>query len=85
MDSQNKVNVILRSVLTGTGVALLMLLIGTILDYVITQVVAQFFIPDCSEDCYFKVFNFIFVLVVLLSAAGGARAGLRSYKRLIEK
>jgi len=85
MDSQNKVNAILRSVLTGTGVTLLILLIGTILDYVITQVVAQFFIPDCSEDCYFKVFNSIFVFVALLSAVGGVRAGLRSYKRLIGK
>ena len=82
MDSQNKVNAILRSVLTGTGVTLSILLIGTILDYAVTQAVSQFFISDCSEDCYFKIFNSVFVFVALLSTVGGARAGLRSYKRL---
>jgi len=73
---------IARSILTGLGVTILYLLIGTILDYIVTQVTSQFFLTACSEDCYFRIFNSIFVVVALLSAAGGLRAGLRSYKRL---
>jgi len=76
---------IARSILTGLGVAILYLLIGAVLDYIVTQVISQFFLTACSEDCYFRIFNSIFVVVALLSAAGGLRAGLRSYKRLSEK
>ncbi len=81
MNAQN----IARGILTGLGVAILCLLIGTVLDYTVTQVISQFFLTACSEDCYFRIFNSIFVVVALLSAAGGLRAGLRSYKRSSEK
>ena len=81
MNAQN----IARSILIGLGVAILYLLIGTILDYIVTQVVSQIFLTACSEDCYFRIFNSIFVVVALLSTAGGLRAGLRSYKHLSEK
>jgi hypothetical protein len=84
MDNQNKGQNILRSIFSGVGVAVLYLLIGTVLDYIVTQTLSQFFIRDCSEDCYFNIFNSLFVVVVILSAAGGLRAGLRSYKRLSE-
>lgn len=80
METQRKGQNILRSILTGIGVAVLYLLIGTVLDYGITQILSQFFIADCSEDCYFKIFNSIFVLVALLSVTCGLRAGLRSSK-----
>ncbi len=76
---------IARSILSGLGVAVLYLLVGTALDYLVTQVISQFFLTGCSEDCYFKIFNSMFVLIVLLSAAGGLRAGLHSYKRLSGK
>ena len=81
MYTQNKGQNILLSILSGVGVAILYLLIGTVLDYIVTQVLSQFFIKACSEDCYFKIFNSIFAVVALLSAAAGLRAGLRSYKR----
>lgn len=83
METQNN-NVILRSVLTGIGIAVLYLLIGTVLDYIVTQVLSQFFIAKCSEDCYFQYFNAIFILVALLSIAGGIHGGFRTYKRLSE-
>lgn len=85
MESQNKMNAVFRGVLSGTGIALLLLLIGTFADYILTQAISQFFIADCSEDCYFRIFNSIFALVVLISIAGGARTGMRTYRRLAEK
>jgi len=84
METQNKQNAIVRSILTGLGVAVLYLLIGTVLDYIVTQVLSQFFIPNCSEDCYFRYFNSLFIVVVLLSMAGGIRSGFRRYKREVE-
>jgi len=84
MQSQNNFNIILRSALTGTGVSILILLVGTLLDYLITQMLSQFFFAACSEECYFKIFNSIFILIIFLSIAGGAWAGVRSYKRLTE-
>ena len=84
MESQNKMNRVVRSVLSGTGIALLFLLIGTFADYIVTQAISQFFIADCSEDCYFRIFKSIFALVVLISIAGGARTGIRTYRRLKE-
>ena len=84
MKSQNKMNAVLRSVLSGTGIVLLLLLIGIFADYILTQAISQFFIADCSEDCYFRIFNSIFALVVLISIAGGARTGMRTYRRLAE-
>ena len=85
MESQNKTTNIVQSVLSGIGVAVLYLLLGTILDYVLTQILSQYFIPNCSEDCYFKYFNALFIAVALLSLAGGVRAGVRAYKRSTEK
>ena len=78
MNTQNKGQNILRSIFSGVGVAILYLLIGTVLDYVVTQVVSQFFLIACSEDCYFKIFNSLFVVVVLVSVVGGWRAYKRS-------
>lgn len=84
MGMQKKGKMIFQSVLTGIGIAVLFLLIGTVLDYVITQILSQFFIANCSEDCYFRYFNAIFIFVALLSVAGGVFSGIRSYKRLSE-
>jgi len=85
MESQNKTTKIVWGVLSGIGIAVLYLLLGTILDYGLTQILSQYFIPDCSEDCYFRYFNAIFIVVAFLSVAGGIRAGVRTYKRLSEK
>jgi hypothetical protein len=85
MESQNKTKNMVRGVLSGIGVAVLYLLLGMILDYGLTQILSQYFIPNCSEDCYFKYFNAIFIVVALLSVAGGVRAGMRAYKRSSEK
>jgi hypothetical protein len=71
-----------RSILAGLGTALLILLIGIPLDYSITQFLSQVLIEGCSEDCYFRIFNSIFVVIALLSIILGLRAGVRSYKRL---
>ncbi|MEO5887743.1 MAG: hypothetical protein ABIQ77_08775 [Anaerolineales bacterium] len=81
----NKTNNILWSVLAGLGVAILSLLAGTIMDYMVVQIVSHFFLSGCSEDCYFAYFNSLFVIVALLSVVVGIRAGLRMYKRLSEK
>jgi len=89
MDTQtnrsNKTNKIIPSVLVGIGVAILFLLVGTIVDYIIVQILSQFFISGCSEDCYFAYFNSIFVLVALLGIVIGIHRGLQTYKRLSEK
>jgi hypothetical protein len=85
MESQNKTKNIVLSVLSGIGVVILYLLLGALLDYGLTQILSQYFIPDCSEDCYFKYFNALFIVVALLSVAGGIRAGVRTYKRSSEK
>jgi galactitol-specific phosphotransferase system IIC component len=82
MEPQTKTSAILRSVLTGTGVTVLFLLIGTVLDYIVTQVLSQFFIANCSEDCSFRYFNLIFLIVAFLSVVGGILSGIRTYKRL---
>ena len=85
MESQNKTTKIVQGVLSGIGVAVLYLLLGTLLDYGLTQILSQYFIRDCSEDCYFKYFNAIFIVVAILSVAGGIRAGMHAYKRSSEK
>lgn len=82
MLSQAKGSAIVRSVLTGVGITILFLLLGTVLDYVLTQVLSQFFIPNCSEDCYFQWFNGIFLVVAIISLAAGIRSGVRTYNRL---
>jgi hypothetical protein len=71
-----------RSILTGVGILVLCLVLGIVLDYAITQTLSQFVLSDCSEDCYFRIFNSIFVVVVLLSLGAGAFGGYRAYKRL---
>jgi hypothetical protein len=71
-----------RSILAGLGTALLILLIGIPLDYSITQFLSQVLIEGCSEDCYFRIFNSIFVVMALLSIGLGLRAAMRTYKRL---
>jgi hypothetical protein len=81
MESQNKGNAIVRSALSGIGIAVLFLLVGTVLDYLVTQVLSQFVIADCSEDCYFRLFNSIFTIVALISLAAGIRSGVRTYRR----
>jgi TRAP-type mannitol/chloroaromatic compound transport system permease small subunit len=85
MESQNKTTNIVQSIFSGIGVAVLYLLLGTILDYVSTQILSQYFILDCSEDCYFEYFNTMFIVVALLSVAGGIRAGMNAHKRSAEK
>ena len=84
METKNKQNAIVRSVLIGIGVTILYLLIGTVLAYSVTQVLSQYFIPNCSEDCYFRYFNSLFIIVVLFSIAGGIQGGIRRYKHEIE-
>ena len=85
MESQNQTTNLAQSVLSGIGVAILYLLLGTVLDYLLTQILSEYFIRDCSEDCYFRYFNTIFIAVALLSVAFGVRAGLRTYKRSSKK
>jgi succinate dehydrogenase/fumarate reductase cytochrome b subunit len=82
MQSQTKGNALVRIVLTGIGITVLFLLVGTVLDYIVTQALSQFVIAECSEDCYFRIFNLIFALVVLVSLAAGIRSGIRTYRRL---
>lgn len=82
MESKSKGSPLIRSGLTGIGVTVLFLLAGTVLDYAVTQLLSQFIIADCSEDCYFRLFNTFFAIVALISLAAGVRSGLRSYKRL---
>ena len=84
-NQSNRTNNIASSVLTGVGFGILSLLAGTILDYVVVQILSQFFLSGCSEDCYFAYFNSLFVVVVILSIGIGIRSGLRTYRRLSEK
>ena len=81
MEAQNNTKNIVRSVLSGVGMAVLSLLVGIVLDYGLTQILSQYFIPGCSEDCYFKYFNSIFIVVAILSLVIGILAARRSYKR----
>ena len=81
----NNMSKITSSILAGVGVAILSLLAGTVLDYIIVQILSQFFLSSCSEDCYFTYLNFIFVLVVLISITIGIRRGLQTYRRISEK
>ena len=89
MDTQTnpstKSTKIVSSILAGAGVAILLLLAGTILDYIVVQILSQFFLSGCSEDCYFAYFNSLFVVVAILSVGIGIRSGLRTYKRLSER
>jgi hypothetical protein len=84
METQKQGNAILRGVLIGIGFTLLCLLIGVVLDYLVTQLLSQFVIPNCSEDCYFRLFNTFFVLVAVLSVVGGILKGVHTYKQTSE-
>ena len=81
----DKTRIITLSVLSGIGITILSLLIGLLLDYFVVQVLSQFFLSDCSEDCYFTYFNFLFVVVAILSIGVGIRSGFRIYRRSPEK
>lgn len=82
---QGKINVVVLSLLSGIGIAILSLLIGTILDYIVVQILSQYFLSNCSEDCYFAYFNAIFFIIALLSVFLGFEGGRRTYRRLSER
>lgn len=82
METQKKWKALVRSLLTGIGITVLFLLIGIVLDYLLTQALSQFVITDCSEDCYFRYFNIIFIFVAIVSVLAGVRSGIRAYRRL---
>lgn len=82
---QGKTNIIVLSVLSGIGISILSVILGTILDYVVVQILSQYFLPDCSEDCYFAYFNAIFFVVALVSIIVGFAGGRRTYRRLSER
>ena len=81
MNSGAKGYAIVHSVLKGSGVTVLFLLLGTLLDYLVTQILSQFILGECSEDCYFRYFNFFFVIVVLVSLFAGIRSEFRTYRQ----
>jgi len=56
-------------------------LVGTVLDYIVTQILSQYLISNCSEDCYFRFFNIFFVVVALVSLWLGILGGVRSFRR----
>jgi multisubunit Na+/H+ antiporter MnhB subunit len=82
---QTKTRIIALSFLSAIGITILSLLVGTILDYIIVQILSQYFLSNCSEDCYFAYFNMIFLVVVLLSSMIGFAGGTRTYRRLSER
>jgi len=84
MKSQSKTSMMVLSVLSGIGMTILSLIIGLLLDYVVVQILSQYFLSDCSEDCYFVYFNAIFFVVALLSLVIGFVSGMRKYMRLSE-
>lgn len=85
MKTPDKRKNIVQGALSAIGFMVLYILLGTILDYALTQILSQYFIPNCSEDCYFGYLNAIFLVVITLSVVGGARAGVRTYRRSFEK
>ena len=85
MKAPNKRKNIVQGTLSAIGFMVLYILLGTILDYAVTQILSEYFIPNCSEDCYFGYFNAIFLVVITLSVVGGARAGVHTYRRSFEK
>ena len=80
----NKSYIFLRSVLMGIGMMIVYLVVGVVLDYGVTQLLSQFIIHDCSENCYFNYFNIFFGIVIVLSILGGVRYGRRLYKRSLK-
>ena len=82
---QTKTKIIALSILSGIGFTLLSLAIGIVLDYIIVQILSQYLLADCSEDCYFAYFNAIFYVIALLSLVAGFVGGRRTYRRLVER
>ena len=82
---QNKTKIIALSLLSGIGIFILSLIIGTMLDYVFVQILSQVFLSNCSEDCYFAYFNVIFLGVAVLSLVLSFLSARRTYRRLSER
>ena len=82
---QGSAKIMILSVFSGIGITILSLIIGTIMDYIVVQILSQYFLSDCSEDCYFAYFNAIFFVVALLSLVAGFVGGRRTYARLSER
>lgn len=80
----NQTKTIFLSLLAGIGIFILSLILGTILDYIVVQILSQYFLSNCSEDCYFAYFNAIFFVVTLLSLVVGFLGGRRTYRRFSE-
>jgi hypothetical protein len=78
MESQAKTTGIVKSALSGLGATILYLILGVVLDYLLTQTISQYFLPECS----FRLFNTIFIVVVVLSISGGVYAAWRIYRRV---
>ena len=81
---QSTTKIVVLSVLSGIGMIILSLIVGTLLDYVVVQILSQYFLSDCSENCYFAYFNAIFFVVALLSLVVGFVSGRRIYRKLSE-
>lgn len=81
----NQTKAIFLSLLSGIGIIILSLILGTILDYIVVQILSQYFLSNCSEDCYFAYFNAIFFVVALLSLVVDFLGGRRTYRRLSER
>ena len=81
----NQTKAIFLSFLAGIGIIILSLILGTILDYIVVQILSQYFLSNCSEDCYFAYFNAIFFVVALLSLVVDFLGGRRTYRRLSER
>ena len=82
---QGKTNIIALSVLSGIGITILSVILGIILDYIAVQILSQYFLSNCSEDCYFAYFNAVFFVVALLSIIVGFTGGKRTYRQLSER
>ena len=82
---QDTTKILSLSLLSSIGIFILSLMIGIILDYMIVQSLSQFFVSNCSEDCYFAYFNAIFFGVALLSLVLGFLGARRTYRRLSER
>ena len=81
----NQTKTVSLSLLSGIGIFILSLIIGTVLDYIIVQILSQYVLSNCSEECYFAYFNAIFFVVVLISLVVGFLGGRRTYRRLSER
>ena len=82
---QNKAQMLTLSILSGMGITIFSLVIGTLLDYIVVQGLSQYFLSDCSEDCYFAYFNALFYVIALLSLLVGFVGGRRIYERFAKR